>query len=94
MSGELPDCAERSAGHVVIGADAIYLTGEHQLLIVRGIASQKVRRPMILDDDGEVTGRVTGSPYRDNIARLGESPAGREGPEGFGGEIERDRIKP
>ena len=38
IPAELPDRAERCAGQVIIGADAVYPIGEHQSLIIRRVA--------------------------------------------------------
>jgi hypothetical protein len=40
-------------------AHAVDLTGKHQPLIVRTVARQNVRYPLILDEDGEVIRRMS-----------------------------------
>jgi len=79
---------------LVIGADAVDSSGEHQALVVRGVAGQKIREAVVDDCHGDVMRRVTGSRHYDDITGLGETPAGREGTERFGGDVERNRIEP
>jgi len=38
IATELPDCTARCAGYVVIGADAVYSTRQHQMFIIRSVA--------------------------------------------------------
>jgi hypothetical protein len=57
------------------------LAGEHQLLVVRGIASQKERGVAVLDDDGNMIGGVTGRGDCDDVSGLRQPPAGSEGTE-------------
>jgi hypothetical protein len=38
IPAELPDRAERFAGQVITGADAVYPIGEHQSFIIRRVA--------------------------------------------------------
>ena len=74
-SGELADRAERCAGDIVIGADAIYPAGEHQVLIVGRIAGQEIGGPLIFHDDRNVVCRVAGCRDCDDIARGGQTLA-------------------
>ncbi len=71
IATELPDCAERCAGHVVIGADPVYATRQHQLLIIRSVASEKVCDAFVSNQNGEMIRRMTGSCYRDHVPGVG-----------------------
>ena len=82
------DRVQRSSRNVVIRADAVYPTGEHQSFVIRGIASQKEGRAVLLNDDGEVIRRVTGRGDHDNIPSFGQSLAGSEGAKRLRREVE------
>ena len=58
----MPDCAERGASHIVVRADAVDAPREHQSLVIRRVAGQKKRGPLILDDDGDLADALRGIP--------------------------------
>jgi hypothetical protein len=50
-TSEASDRVQSCAGNPIIYGDAICFTGEHQLLVVRGVSSQKERGAVIVPND-------------------------------------------
>lgn len=93
-SGEASNRFQRCSGNVVVSTDTVHPASEHQVLIVRGIASKKVRCITLLDQDGDMIRSVTGRGNRDNVPGISQSPAASEWPKRFRSKFKRRRVEP
>src|SRR6185437_12751653 len=93
--GEASDRVQRCTGSTLVGTDAVHPAGEHQGLIVGGIASKKMRRAVLLVYQvGEMIRSVTWCGHRDNVPGMCQSPAANEGPKRLRCEFKRSWIEP
>src|SRR6201999_1625295 len=94
-SGEASDRVQRRSGDTLVSTDAVHPAGEHQRLIVGGVASEEMHCAVLLVyQDGDMIRRVTWCGHRDNVPGMSQSPAANEGPKRFLCEFKRSWIEP
>src|SRR6201992_1245854 len=94
-SGEPSDRVQRRSGNPLVSTDAVHPAGEHQGLIVRGVASEEMHCAVLLVyQDGDMIRRVTWCGHRDNVDGRSQPPAPHEGPKRLLCEFKRSRIEP
>ena len=76
----------------LVGADAVDLAAQQQVLGVGAVAGEEDGVVAVFDEHAELAGGVAGDGDEGDVACLGQAQALREGPERLRLEVERGRA--